>query len=91
MTEVGLTLITGPLPQTGKIIGEMGKQGSDYLGNHKDAYQLSERARTLRQLDKMAASAAEQMASLRPVMDEETRASETLTRCRDEFVAASQR
>jgi hypothetical protein len=69
----------------------MGKQASDFLGNHKDACQLSERARTLRQLDKTAVSADEQMASLRPAMDEETRARETLTRCRDEFVAASQR
>lgn len=91
VTEIGLTLITGPLPQTGRIISEMGKQASDFLGNHKDAYQLSDRARTLRQLDKMATSADEQMASLRPAMDEATRVRETLTRCRDEFDAASQR
>lgn len=85
ISDVGMTLVTGPMPGLGKIVSEMGKQANDFLGNFNDARKLVNRARALRQLDAMARYADEQMKSLKPALRESMQLRNALIECRQEF------
>lgn len=87
VTEVGVTLVTAPIPGAGRAVVEMGKQAADFLGNFSDAGQLVNRAQALRSLEDMARYADDQMKTLTPAVREARDTRDLLSKCRGQYQA----
>lgn len=89
VTEVTVTLVSAPVPGVGKVVVEMGKQSSDFLGNFNDAHQLTNRVRALQKLNEMARYAEGQMKSLQPALREAEAVRGKLYECRKQYQAGA--
>ncbi len=86
VSDVSVTAISAPLPGVAPILVQMTQQSADFLGNFNDARQVVNRARALRDLDRLAAEARRQMESLQPAIREVQRQRQQLNDCRSRFV-----
>jgi hypothetical protein len=89
VTEVGVTLVTAPIPGASRAVVEMGKQAADFLGNFNDAGQLVNRAQALRSLEVMARYADDQMKTLTPAVREARDTRDMLSKCRVQYQAGA--
>lgn len=86
VSDVSVTAISAPLPGVAPILVQMTQQSADFLGNFNDARQVVNRARALRDLDRLAGEARRQMESLQPAIREAQRQRQQLNDCRSRFV-----
>jgi len=86
VSDVSVTAISAPLPGVAPILVQMTQQSADFLGNFNDARQVVNRARALRDLDRLAGEARRQMESLQPAIREMQRQRQQLNDCRSRFV-----